>query len=69
MDIRVCEAFCVAIFPKMLKSYDFMILWEECVLLEAAKVSNPNLASFIPNSLLLVLFRGHRDSHENALKR
>ena len=35
-------------------SRNFLVLWEECVLLQDTEVSGPNSISFLPNSVLLV---------------
>ena len=57
-----------SLFPNMPKPFDFLILWEECVLLQDAKVSGSNSISFLPNSLLLEFFDDDMNSYENALK-
>ena len=48
----------------MLKPYDFMILWEECVLLKDAKVSRPNSTFFLAKSCWQVLFEASANSWE-----
>ena len=64
VDIRVCEGFCKAIFSKMLKRFDFLILLVECVLPYDTKVSRPNSSSFPPKSFWQVSFEVSDDTWE-----
>ena len=51
----------------MLIFIDYLVMWEECVLLQDIKVSGPNSISFLTNSLLLVFLYDNINSYEKAL--
>ena len=57
VDISVSEAFVLPFLQKMVNLFDFLVLLEECVLLQDIEVSGHNSMPFLPNSLLLVLMK------------